>query len=108
MMKKVIVYKTSEQKDIDYYGFLHGFSVESEELDVGAMHSPVAIVEKAFTGQLALPYVPLIQIENKTDSQLCDDGNLSNWTEIVSKSVPPVPEPPSIEYRYENEYHEKD
>jgi hypothetical protein len=85
MKKRVIVYKTREQKEVDYYGFLHGFSVDSEELDVGAMHAPVGIVEKAFTGQLDLPYVLLIQIDNRTDDQLCEDGDLSKWTEVVSK-----------------------
>jgi hypothetical protein len=85
MKKKVIVYKTREQNEVDYYGFLHGFSVDSEELDVGAMHAPVGIVEKAFTGQLDLPYVPRIQIENRTDIQLNEDGDLSKWIEVVSK-----------------------
>jgi hypothetical protein len=101
MKKRVIVYKTREQKEVDYYGFLHGFSVDSEELDVGAMHAPVGIVEKAFTGQLDLPYVLLIQIDNRTDDQLCEDGDLSKWTDIVPNAVPPVPEPPPIKYLYE-------
>lgn len=81
-LKKVIVYKTRSQADVDYYGFLHGFSVESEVDDNGPVHCPVGIVERAFTGQLDSVYVSFIRIENRSDEQLFDDGDLDNWCEV--------------------------
>lgn len=68
MKKKVIVYKTEEQIDVDYFGFLHGFS------------DGAGIVER-INGQLVLPYIPLIQIENRTDCQLDEEGDLWKWEE---------------------------
>jgi hypothetical protein len=80
-MRKVLIYEGALHQDRDrvQYGYFHSFSIDSEELDVGALQYPVAIIEEAKTGSVRLISAHRVKFELRTDDELEQTGELINW-----------------------------
>jgi len=79
MKEKVIVYRSEKQVEVDFFGFLWGFSSAFEEFNQGIGQSPVAIIEDAHTGAFHLIYPVCVRREQRTDEQLHRDGDFAYW-----------------------------